>query len=99
MAIISVSNNSEKLMLSIVSRLRRLLRNALRTTKPLNVIISTDVAQPLYNLHARRLVRRSQRAEESDQRRYQQGHTQRSRRNLHLRQEKAHGRLLHQGQQ
>ena len=41
MEIINVSSNKEKLMLSMVSMLRRLLRNALRTMKLLNVIIST----------------------------------------------------------
>ena len=41
----SVSNNSEKLMLTKVSTLRRLLRNVLRTMKPLRVMkTSSDVA-------------------------------------------------------
>src|ERR1700722_10295089 len=38
MQIIRVSNSSEKLMLNTVSRLRRLFRNALRTTKLPSVI-------------------------------------------------------------
>ncbi len=49
--IISVSNSSEKLMLSMVSKLRRLLRNVLRTTKLLNVITQPDlnhISQPMW---------------------------------------------------
>jgi hypothetical protein len=44
--IISVNNSNEKLMLTIVSRLRRLLRNVLRITKPLSVMNSTCYIQP-----------------------------------------------------
>ena len=43
MQIIKVSNSSEKLMLIIVSKLRRLFRNVLRTTKLPRVITSSDV--------------------------------------------------------
>jgi hypothetical protein len=43
MQIINVSNSSEKLMLSMVSTLRRLFRNVLRTTKVPNVMTSPDV--------------------------------------------------------
>jgi hypothetical protein len=39
MQIIRVSSSSEKLMLTMVSKLRRLLRKALRTTKLPSVII------------------------------------------------------------
>src|SRR5580658_1319485 len=99
METISVSNSSEKLMLSMVSRLRRLLRNVLRSTKLPKVINSTDVAKPFHNLHPRCVVGRHQRTEEADQSRCQQGHNQRSRSNLHLGQEKTHGRLFHEGQQ
>ena len=47
MQIISVSNSSEKLMLTMVSRLRRLFRNALRTTKLPSVIIRPKELQPM----------------------------------------------------
>lgn len=50
MQIMSVSNSSEKLMLTMVSRLRRLLRNVLRTMKLLSVITSSDVAEPVHNI-------------------------------------------------
>ena len=43
MQIIMVSKSSEKLMLTMVSRLRRLLRNVLRTTKLPSVMTSPDV--------------------------------------------------------
>jgi hypothetical protein len=43
MQIISVSSSSEKLMLIIVSRLRRLFRNVLRKTKLPSVIASSDM--------------------------------------------------------
>src|ERR1700722_10199073 len=99
METIKVSSSSEKLILSIVSRLRRLLRNVLRTTKLLNVINSTDMAEPFHNLYPRRIVGGHQRTEESNQHRRQQRHSQGSNRNLHLGQEKSHGRMLHQGQQ
>src|SRR6266851_7044508 len=99
MLVISVSNSSENPILEMVSKLRRLLRNVLRTTKLLNVINSTDVPQPFYNLHPRRGVGRHQRAEESDQRRHYYGDTQRSKRNMHLGQKKAHGRIFHGSQQ
>src|ERR1700734_3666116 len=99
METISVSNSSEKLMLSIVSRLRRLFRNVLRITKLLNVMCSTDMPEPFYNLHPRRVVGWHQRTEESDQRRRHPGHSKRSERNLHLCQKKTHGRMFHHGQQ
>src|SRR4051812_50055670 len=72
MQIINVSNSSEKLMLTIVSKLRRLLRNALRTTKLPIVMKSPDVAKPIHNVHIRRMVRRHGRAQESDQPRSRQ---------------------------
>src|SRR5580698_2145412 len=70
MQIISVSNSSEKLMLTMVSRLRRLLRNALRTTKLPSVMISSyltssDVAQPIHNVDLRSVIRRYRRAQQS----------------------------------
>src|ERR1700693_4055311 len=99
METISVSNSSEKLMLSIVSRLRRLLRNVLRITKLLSVMNSTYMPEPFHNFHSRRMLRRQQRTEESNQRRRHQRYSQRWERNLHLGQEKAHGRMFHDGQQ
>src|ERR1700683_2780551 len=70
--IIMVSNNSEKLMLSMVSRLRRLLRNALRTTKPPNVIASSDMPQPIHDVHLRGVIGRNQRTDQSHQSRDEQ---------------------------
>src|ERR1035438_1158608 len=99
METISVSNSNEKLMLSIVSRLRRLLRNVLRITKLLSVMNSTDMPKPFHNLYSRCMVRRHQRTEKSNQCRRHQRHSQRSNRNLHLGQEKAHGRMFHDGEQ
>src|ERR1700724_2437190 len=99
METISVSNSSEKLMLSIVSRLRRLLRNVLRITKLLSVMNSTDMPEPFHNLHPRCVVGRQQRAEESNQRGRHQSNSQGWERNLHLCQEKSHGRMFHEVQQ
>src|SRR5579871_1610162 len=73
MQIINVSNSNEKPMLTTVSMLRRLLRNALRTTKLPSVIQSPDVAEPIHNVHLRCVIRRQRRAEQSHQARRQQG--------------------------
>src|SRR5438270_6832163 len=99
MLVMSVSKSSENPILEMVSRLRRLLRNVLRSTKLLNVINSTNVSKPFHNFHLRRGVGRHQRAEESDQRRHYYGDTQRSKRNVHLGQKKAHRRIFHGSQQ
>jgi hypothetical protein len=48
-------------MLSSVSRLRRLLRNVLRTTKLPNVMISTDVPQTVHNVYLRSVIGGEQR--------------------------------------
>ena len=58
MQIIIVSNSSEKLMLIMVSKLRRLLRNVLRTTKLLSVIPLPDMPQPIHDVDLRGVIRR-----------------------------------------
>ena len=67
MQIISVSNSSEKLMLIMVSRLRRLFRNVLRTTKLPNVITSSDVPESVHDVYLRSGVRRQRRAQQPNQ--------------------------------
>src|ERR1035437_8089193 len=83
MQIISVSNSSEKLMLIIVSRLRRLLRNVLRTTKLPSVIASSDVAESVHDVYLRSMIGRQRRAEEPHQPRSQQGNHPNARSHLH----------------
>src|ERR1017187_818283 len=67
MQIIRVSNSSEKLMLIMVSRLRRLFRNVLRTTKLPNVIPSPDMPEAVHDVYLRSGVRRQRRAQQSHQ--------------------------------
>src|SRR5579872_4672907 len=87
MQIISVSNSSEKLMLTRVSRLRRLLRNALRTTKLPSVITSScvtssDVAESIHYVYFRSVVRRQRGAQQSHNSRSQQSDQSDLRRNF-----------------
>src|SRR5438105_6973099 len=64
MQIIIVNNSSEKLMLTMVSRLRRLMRNALRTMKLPSVITSSEVAESVHDVDLRSVIRRNRRTEQ-----------------------------------
>ena len=72
MLVISVSRSSEKPMLAMVSKLRRLLRNVLRITKLPKVIRFglAYVPQAFHNFDARCVVGRDNGTQKSHQRRH-----------------------------
>src|SRR5579872_2490915 len=70
MQIINVSRSREKLMLSMVNRLRRLLRNVLRAMKLPSVISSSDVAKAIHDIDLRGVIRRQSRAQQADESRH-----------------------------
>src|ERR1700686_4299569 len=83
MQIINVSNSSEKLMLTMVNRLRRLFRNVLRTTKLPSVITSSDVPESVDYVYLGSMVGRKRRAQQSNQPRCKHSSHPYSQRHLH----------------
>src|ERR1700676_1113563 len=78
-----VSRSNENPMLLMVSRLRRLFRNVLRTTKLPSVITSSDVSQPVDYVYLGRGIGRHGRTQKSNQPRGQHGGQPNSQRQLH----------------